>query len=224
MNLSGNILDYFLVFWSGVLVSFSPCVYPLIPITASIIAGVNTKGTKLRGFIISLVYVLGVAVTYCVLAVISALSGKLFGKLQNDPFIFLVVGNILIIFSLVLFDVIPLPALGVNVQNKIKIKNLWAVFLLGMASGLVVGPCTAPVLGTLLLYVAKRQNVFYGVSLLFVFSYGVGSSLILVGTFSSILSSLPKSGPWLMRIRQLCGLILLIAGEFFLIKAGRLMS
>src|SRR3989338_5086059 len=193
MSLSGNLFDYFIVFWAGVLVSFSPCVYPVMPITASIIGGVNTKGTKARGFFISLIYVLGVAITYCALGAFAALTGKFFGQIQNNSFTFLIVGNVLIFFSLALFDVIPMPALGVDVQNKIKIKNLWMVLLLGMASGLVIGPCTAPVLGTLLLYVGSRQNLFYGVSLLFIFSYGVGASLILIGTFSGILSNLPKS-------------------------------
>ena len=223
MNLSGNIFDYVIVFWGGVLVSFSPCVYPVMPITATIIAGLNTQGTKLRGFVLSPIYVLGVAMTYCALGAAAALTGKFFGKIQNTPLTFLMVGNVLIFFSLALFDVIPLPGLGINVQNKIKIKNLWTVILLGSASGLVIGPCTAPILGTLLLYVGSRQNIFYGVSLLFVFSYGVGASLILIGTFSSMLSSLPKSGPWLVWIKRICGIILLGIGEYFLIKAGRLM-
>ena len=222
MNLSGNIFDYFIVFWSGVLVSFSPCVYPVMPITASIIAGVNTTGTKLRGFVISLIYVFGLAITYSTLAVMASLTGKVFGQLQNHPVVFLIVGNILILFAFVLFDFIPLPYLGINVQNKIKIKNLWSVVVLGMVSGLIVGPCTAPVLGTLLIYIASRQNILYGTSLLFVFSYGVGASLILVGTFSGILSNLPRSGPWLNRIKKFCGIILFIAGEYFIIKAGRL--
>lgn len=223
MNLSGNIFDYFIVFWSGVLVSFSPCVYPVMPITATIIAGLNTQGTRWKGFIISLIYVLGVAVSYCFLGAFAALSGKLFGQFQNNPILFLIVGNIMVLFSLVMFDVIPMPAIGVNVQHKIKIKSLWAVLLLGMASGLVIGPCTAPVLGTILLIVASRQDVLYGISLLFVFSYGVGTSLILIGTFSSMLSSFPKSGPWLLWIKRICGLILLGIGEYFFIKAGGLM-
>ena len=222
MHLSGSLIDYFVAFWSGVLVSFSPCVYPLIPITASIIAGINTRGTKLKGLVISLVYVLGVAVTYCSLAVFASLTGKIFGQVQNNPVVLWIVGNILIFFSLVLFDVIPLPLLGINIQNKIKVKNLWAVLFLGIASGLVVGPCTAPVLGTLLLYVASHQNILYGVSLLFFFSYGVGTSLILAGTFSGFLSALPRSGAWLTGIKRFCGIILLAAGEYFLIQAGRL--
>jgi len=76
MELQGNFLDYFIVFWAGVLVSFTPCVYPVIPLTASFIGGINTRGTKLMGFIISLIYVFGLALTYCALAVFAALTGK----------------------------------------------------------------------------------------------------------------------------------------------------
>ena len=224
MPLSGNILrDCLLVFWGGVLVSFSPCVYPVMPITASFIGGINTKGTKLMGFVISLIYVLGLAATYAALGIFAASTGKIFGQLQNSPIIFLIVGNILILFALSLFDVIPLPLLGLNVQSKIMPRNCWTVFLFGIASVLIVGPCTAPILGTLLLYVASKQNILYGAVLLFVFSYGVGASLILVGTFSGILGNIPKSGPWLIRVKQFCGIILLIMAEYFLIKAGRLM-
>lgn len=220
MNLSGKIFEYVIVFWSGVLVSFSPCVYPLVPITAGIIAGVNTQGSKLKGLISSLIYVLGLAITYCALATFAALTGRVFGQFQNHPLIFFIAGNFFILFALSLFDVIPLPSLGNNIQSKIKVKNLWTVLFLGMASGLVVGPCTAPVLGSLLVYVGVRRNVFHAISLLFVFSYGVGASLILVGTFSGILSNMPKSGPWLVRIKRFCGVILFIAGEYFLIKTG----
>src|SRR3989338_3035100 len=138
MNLSGGLFDYFVVFWGGVLVSFSPCVYPIMPVTASFIAGVNTRGTKMMGFIISLVYVLGLAVTYSAMAIFAALSGKVFGQFQNNPIILLIAANALIFFAIAMFDVIALPAIGVNVQNKIRPRNLWGVFLFGVASGLIV--------------------------------------------------------------------------------------
>ncbi len=223
MQLTGSFLDYFIVFASGVLVSFTPCVYPILPLTASFIAGINTKGTKLMGFFISLIYVFGLAVAYCSLAVIAALSGKVFGQFQNHPALFIIIANILVLFAFIMFDLIPMGNFGINVQNKIKVRNVWGVVLFGVASGLIVGPCTAPILGSLLLYVASKQNIVHGVSLLFVFSYGLGASLILVGTFSGLLANLPKSGKWLVRIKQVCGLVLLIAAEIFLIKAGRLM-
>ncbi len=223
MQLQGNFFDYFVVFWAGVVVSFTPCVYPVIPLVASVIAGVNTKGTKLMGFVISLVYVSGMAVTYCGLAAVASLTGKIFGQMQNTPFIFLLVGNVLLLFALVMLDVIPWPVFGMNWQSGVKTKSLGSVLLLGCVSGLVVGPCTAPILGTILLYVASKQNLAHAMSLLFVFSYGVGASLIIVGTFSGILSQMPRSGTWLVRIKQLCALVLVILAEYYFVKAGRLM-
>ena len=222
MHLSGNIFDYFIVFWAGVLVSFTPCVYPVMPLTATIIAGVNTRGTRWMGFLISLLFVFGMALTYSGLAVFAALTGKIFGQLQNSPIVFFIVANVILFFALVMLDVVPLPVFGGNLQSKIQVRNLWTIIPLGMISGIVVGPCTAPVLGTLLLYVASKHNIIHAASLLFVFSYGVGASLILVGTFSGILGTLPKSGPWLIRIKQLCALILLGIAEYFLLKAGAL--
>ncbi|MDP2652795.1 MAG: cytochrome c biogenesis protein CcdA [Candidatus Omnitrophota bacterium] len=219
-HLSGNFLDYFAVFWAGVLVSFTPCVYPVLPVTAGLIAGANTQGTKLSGFWLSVVYVLGLAVTYCVLGVAAVLTRKAFGQFQQHPLVFLAIGNTLLVFALVMLDVIQLPFLGFNLRNKSKPRSLWTILLLGMAAGLIVGPCTAPILGTLLLYVASKENLLHAVSLLFVFSYGVGASLILVGTFSGALSVLPRSGMWLKRVQQVSALILLAAAEFFIIKAG----
>ena len=223
MNLSGNIFDYFVAFSSGVAVSFTPCVYPVIPMAAGFIAGFNTQGTKGMGFFISLIYVLGMAITYCTLAVIAALSGQIFGQLQNNAATYIIVANILIFFAFVMMDWIQLPVLGWSLHHKIEKRDWWSVVLFGMATGLVVGPCTAPILATLLLYVASKKNILHGVSLLFVFSYGVGASLILVGTFSGLLSRLPKNGIWLVRIKQFCGIILLIVAEYFLVKAGTLM-
>lgn len=223
MHLTGGFIDYVLAFWGGVLVSFSPCVYPLLPVTASFVAGFNTRGTRWMGFVVSLVYVLGMAMTYCGLAVFAASTGKLFGQLQNSPVVYIIVANILLFFALAMSDLVPLPAFGARVHDKIVHKNLWMVLFFGMASGLVVGPCTAPVLGTLLLYVASQQNIVHGVSLMFVFSYGVGALLILVGTFSGLIVLFPKSGKWMVRIKQFCGFILIIAAEYFLVKAGGLL-
>jgi cytochrome c-type biogenesis protein len=223
MQLTGNIFDYFIAFGAGVVVSFTPCVYPVLPLTASFIARANIQGTRLRGFILSLVYVLGLAVVYCGLAVFAALTGKVFGVAQNSPLVLFLTANVLIFFALVMVDAIPLPFFGVSVSKKSGRGNFWAVFLAGMTSGVVVGPCTTPVLGTLLLFVASGQNILYGVSLLFVFSYGVGFSIIIVGTFSGLLSRLPKSGSWLIWVKQVCAVILLLmAGYLFLLAGQRL--
>jgi cytochrome c-type biogenesis protein len=218
MEPSGGISDYFIAFVSGVLVSFTPCVYPVMPMTASFIAGANTTGTRWHGFAISLIYVLGMALVYAGLAVFAALSGKLFGQIQQSPLFLFGVAFGLVFFAFVMFDKIEIPTIGHHKHHKLKPDSLWSVFLFGTISGFIVGPCTAPVLGSLLLYVASKQNILLGTTLMFVFAYGVGFSLILVGTFSGVLSRLPKSGFWLLRIKQLAGVILLGMGLFFMYK------
>jgi len=223
MNLQGNPLAFIGAFLGGVLVSFSPCVYPLVPITLGFI-GVKAGSSRLRGLILSLIYVLGLAITYSILGLIASLTGRLFGQISSHPISFFIIGNACIIAGLSFFDIINISFRGVRLQNKIKMRgDFFSVFLLGLASGLVAGPCTAPALGTILLYVASKQNIFYGASLLFVFAYGMGFLLILVGTFSAVFANLSGSRIWLARLKKLSGFILLGIGEYFLIKAGSLM-
>lgn len=223
---SSLLIDYFSAFFGGVLVSFSPCVYPLIPVTLSFIGAkeAQAEASGLKGLFFSLIYVLGLAVTYSVLGLIASLTGRLFGQISTHPVSFLIVGNACIIAGLAFLEVFHIHFTKIALQNKVKRKGGYlAAFLFGLTSGLVVGPCTAPALGTALVYVASKQNVLYGASLLFVFAYGVGFLLILVGTFSSFVLSLPKPGHWLVRMKKMCGYSLIVIGEYFLIKAGRLM-
>ncbi len=223
MNLSGNLaFDVLYAFGGGVLVSFSPCVYPLAPITLSFL-GVKGSGSRWKGFALSCLYVLGIAVTYATLGAIASLTGKLFGSIATHSVSYLVAGNVFLLFGLSFFGVFDFPGFGIYLQNKVKRGNAFSVFLFGLVSGLVVGPCTAPALGAILVYVATKQNLIYGSVLLFAFAYGVGTLLIVVGTFSGLLLGLPKSGKWLMAIKRVAGGILILAGEYFIIQAGRRM-
>jgi cytochrome c-type biogenesis protein len=225
MTLSDSLLlNYAAVFGSGIVVSFSPCLYPVMPVTAGIIAGANIHGGRLSAFLTSLIYVLGLAVTYSVLGVAASLTGQVFGQFQNHPVVYFMVGNILIVLSLILLDVIPMGDFGFQVQNKIRAKGMVTIFVLGMASGLIVGPCTAPILGALLLFVGSKQNILYGASLFFIFSFGMGASLILIGTFSGLLAKMPSSGPWMLRIKRLSAVVLILVGEYFLVKSGTLID
>ncbi len=216
-------LSYLAVYLGGVLVSFTPCVYPAIPITVAFI-GARSSGSRRRGFILSLIYVLGMAVTYTILGAVTALSGKLFGQIQTNPWTYFFIGNLCILMGLSMLDVFTLrirtPSFVTRVQTRKRTAGMAGSFLVGAASGLVMGPCTAPVLATLLSYVASRQNMILGMGLLFVFSLGMGTLLILMGTFAGLLASLPRSGLWMARISHLAGWIFLAMGEYLLINAG----
>jgi thiol:disulfide interchange protein DsbD len=218
------ILDYFSVFAAGVAVSFTPCVYPVIPIVVSVVGRANVHGTKLAGFVLSCVYVLGIAISYSLLGIVAVLTGQFFGHLQDNPYMFFGVAVFFIFFSLIMADIVSMPILSLGIQGRIRPKNAIGIFLIGFMSGFVVGPCTAPILGSILLYVAAKKNLVHAISLLFVFAYGVGFSLILVGTFSGLLTRLPKPGKWLARVKQIFAGILLLTGIFFFAKAIMLLN
>lgn len=217
--LSGNWQDYILVFLGGVGVSFSPCVYPLLPVTAGLIAA-EAATSRFKGFLLSLIFVTGIAFTYVILGIIASFTGSLFGIISAHPVTNIIAGLIIVLFGLSFLGLFSLPVLNLGkVSSPGKKNGYWGVFLLGLDSGLIIGPCVTPVLGSILTYLAARKNIFYGGSLLLVFAYGLGFTLILAGTFSGFISSLPKSGRWLDMIKKLGGVILLAMGAYFILLA-----
>lgn len=215
------VLSFAAAYIGGVLVSFTPCMYPLIPITVSYI-GAQGKISRATGFLLSLLYVLGSSLTYTTLGSIAGLTGSFFGELQTNPWMNLIIANIFILMGLSMLDVffLPLPDFLRSQLFSPKRRGYLGALLLGIASGLIMSPCSAPVLAVLLSYVAAKQNIFFGMTLLFVFAFGMGSLLIVLGTFTGLLTSLPKSGPWMVRIQKLFGFIFIAMGEYFLITAG----
>ena len=217
-------LSFLAVYLGGVLISFTPCIYPVVPITVAFIGA--RGGSKGRSFFLSLIYVLGMAVTYTILGAVAALSGKLFGQIQSNPWTYFVIGNICILMGLSMFDLFALsirtPDFITRMQSKKRMEGVAGGFLVGAASGLIMGPCTAPVLAVILSYAATRQNVAFASALMFVFACGMGTLLILAGTFAGLLAGIPKSGAWMVRISRLFGWMLLGTGEYFLIHAGML--
>ena len=195
----------------------------MVPITIAFI-GAHGSGSKVKGLLLSIVYVLGMSVTYTALAAIAALTGKLFGQIQASPWTNFIVANICILMGLSMLEVFMLPIRVPSflAKEQPKRKGFVGSFLVGAISGLVMGPCTTPVLAVLLSFTATSQNIFFGMSLFFIFAFGMGTLLIILGTFAGLLTSLPKSGMWMTRISHICGWILLAGGEYFLIQAGML--
>lgn len=214
------LLAYAAAYLAGVLVSFTPCVYPVVPITAAVI-GAQGGVSAGRGFALSLSFVLGLAVTYTAIGMFAALTGRLFGSIQASPLTQGALGILFILMGLAMLEVfhlslerfMPRPRAGAGR------KGIVGSFAIGLTSGFLLGPCTAPVLAVILGVVAARQSVFFGGSLLFVFSFGVGTLLILVGTFTGILAGLPKSGAWMTGVKKISGVVLLAAGAYFLYSA-----
>lgn len=212
-----SLLTYFIVFTSGIIICFTPCIYPILPIIVGYIGGSEIT-TKRDGFIRSLSYVLGLALVYSVLGAAAALGGSLFGAFQNNFWLNLFVGNVFIVMGLFMLDVFHFPQISFHKASSMKnTSSIGSAFLTGAVSGLVLGPCTTPVLGVILTYVAAKQNLFLGITLLFTYALGMGLPLLILGAFVGLLKKMPKSGIWMLRIKKIFGLLLIGAGEYFLL-------
>ena len=207
-----------LAYLGGLLASLTPCIYPMIPITAGVIGHANVGGSRLRALMLSCIYVLGMALTYAALGFFAAASGRFFGEISTNPWTFLVVGNIILFFALWMLEVFQLPRFtGTGLARR---GGLVGIFAAGISAALVAGPCTTPVLGALLAYTASSQNMALGALLFFVFSLGLGTLLLAVGAFSGALTALPRSGKWMVWIKKALGLVMLLTAEYFIFKAG----
>jgi len=214
-----------LLFGAGLLTSLNPCIYPMIPITASTLAGVNVEGgrTRRRTILLTLTYVCGLALFYAVLGLIAGLTGSLFGTIGASPWARLVIGNLLLVFALAMLEVIPvrLPARLSGWAGSLGGGSYPTVFLLGATSGLVAAPCGAPAFAAVLTWVATTQSAVLGFVYLFVFSLGMTALLAVVGVFSGAIAALPRAGAWMARIKQAAGVVLLLMAEYYFVKAGQ---
>ncbi len=218
---AGSAAALAVVFAAGVLTSFTPCVYPMIPVTVTYIGGASA-GQRRRGLTLSLVYVLGMALIYAALGIVTALLGKTFGRFTHNPWVYGGVGALILFFGLVMLDFVGLrvPGFFSGVQTAgARRGGYGGALLIGLAAGFVAAPCTAPVLGLLLVYVARTRDVLWGGTLLFVFAAGLGTLLLLVGVFSGLLANLPKAGAWMKWIKNAFGVGMLLVGAWFLVRA-----
>lgn len=213
-----------LLFAAGLVTSLNPCIYPMIPITAGALAGVNAEGrTRRRTIGLTLTYVSGLALFYAVLGLIAGLSGSLFGTIGASPWARLAIGNLLLLFALAMLEVIPvrLPARLATWAGNLGGGSYPAVFLLGATSGLVAAPCGAPAFAAVLTWVATTQSAVLGFVYLFVFSLGMTALLVVVGLFSGAIAALPRAGAWMSWIKKLAGVVLLLMAEYYFVKAGQ---
>jgi len=205
---AGSWLAFLLVFLGGVLTSFTPCVYPVIPITISYVGG-SAKGNPLKGFVLSLWFVLGIAITYSALGLLAAATGAAFGQATQNPW---VNGTIALIvgamgFSMAGFFDIQLPS-GLTSRVGGARGGFLGPILMGFATGLIAAPCVGPVLVVLLSWVAQTGSLFLGFWLLFTFALGLGLLFIVLGTFSGALAALPGAGAWMDGVKHFFALAL----------------
>ena len=218
MNLSNNNIGFISAFVGGVVLSFTPCAYPLIPVVAGYI-GIRTGRSKWKSLVLCFVYVTGIAVTYSLLGVIASLTGRLFGGITSNPWFQIGAGIMILVFGLSMFDffILHVPLLR---KHHIKSDGGYiSTLVFGISSGLIISPCTTPVLGTILLHLSAKRDIMYGALLLLVFAYGMGLVLILAGTFGSVIAQLPKSGKWMVYVKKMYAFILMAMGVYFICAA-----
>ncbi len=230
-GLTGALTDRPLVaavtlFGAGLVTSLTPCIYPMIPITAGILSGASAgAASRSRTARLTLTYATGLALFYAVLGLIAGLSGTLFGTVSASPWARFAIGNLLLVFGLAMLDVVPVsaPARLMRWAGGLGGGSYPAVFLLGATSGIVAAPCGAPAFAAVLTWVATTRSGVLGFVYLFVFSLGMTALLVVVGLFSGSLAALPRAGRWMVWVKKLAGVILLGMAEYYFIKMGQVL-
>jgi thiol:disulfide interchange protein DsbD len=201
----------------------------MIPITAAIVGGTTVGEAprpRSRTVILTLTYVVGLALAYASVGLFAGLTGTLFGSVSTNPWLYFAIANLLVIAALAMLDVIPVQVpswLLTRAATAGRGGSLYGVFVMGAASGLVAAPCSAPVMAAVLTWVTATKSGALGFIYLFVFSLGMCSILVLVGLFSGTLARLPKAGGWMVWIKRLFALIMLGVAEYYLVQMGQLL-
>jgi cytochrome c-type biogenesis protein len=216
------------LFAGGVLTSLTPCVYPMIPITAAIVGG-QTAGapvSRLRPVLLTLTYVVGLALVYSALGVFAGLTGTLFGSVSTNPWLYFAMANVLVLAALSMLDVVPirLPAGIMNRAATMGTAGRFSgAFVMGAMSGLVAAPCSAPVMAAVLTWVTVTHSAALGFLYLLTFSLGMCALLVVVGLSTGGLARLPRAGAWMVTVKRIFALVMLGAAEYYLVKMGQLL-
>lgn len=217
LNNDSLVIRLLLVLLLGLLMSLTPCIYPMIPITAGIL---QTQGSKsfARNIALSCAYTCGIALTFAFLGLLAAYTGQLFGSILANPWF---IGAIVIFLGYLALSMMGIyemyiPKYMQPRHQTVKQGSLISAFLFGAASGTFASPCLSPGLLLLLTLVTSLQNAFLGFLLLFTFGIGLSIPLLLVGSFSSSINLLPRAGMWMVEVKKLFGILMLIMCLYFL--------
>lgn len=211
---------FILAFFGGILDSFTPCVYPVIPIVISYM-GARSTGKKKAGFILSLFFVFGLAITYSIVGTVVAFLGGIIGigDIAYNPWVLGTIATIFIALSTSMFGFWDMNFVSSDKKSKWMQRDFSGVggaVLLGMISGVIAAPCVGPVLAALLIHVATEGDVLYGWLLLLCFAFGLGLLFLVIGTFSGAINALPKAGVWMVNIKKFFGIMMVGAAIYFL--------
>ena len=200
-------------FGAGLLLALTPCVFPMIPILSGIIVGRGHHVTKMHGFLLSLAYVLGMAITYAAVGIAAGLSGSLLSNALQTPWVLGSFAAVFVILSLSMFGFYELQLPSAlqskltGTSNRLHGGHLSGVFIMGALSAIIVSPCVAAPMAGALLYISQTHDAVLGGVALFSLAIGMGVPLLLVGASAGAL--LPKAGAWMEAIKNIFGVLML---------------
>lgn len=219
-NSSSILLIFLIVFLAGILTSFTPCIFPLIPITLTLIQN-NIKRGRRHSFQKTLTFVFGIAFTYSILGLLAASTGTFLGSVISNSYVLIAISLIYFFMALSMFGFFEIQFFQ-SLQNKVSnvsTDSYFGVFLFGMITGIFASPCVGPVLISVLTYAAQSTNLTFSFFLLFIYALGLGQIFLVLSLFSNLINKLPQSGRWLNGIKYTLGFLLILAGLFFFVPA-----
>lgn len=218
-NITGNtgFLFFIGVFFVGLALNLTPCVYPMMTITLSIFCGQDQNG-KISVIIKALSYVLGIATMYSVLGVIAALTGSLFGSIMQSGIVLVSIGILFLLLSLSMFGLyeLRLPSKFMSKLGARQTAGFIGTYISGLMVGIFAAPCIGPPIIGLLAYVGHKADPVFGFFAFFILSLGLGLPYLLLGVFSGLINKMPKSGMWMIWVKKLLGFILVSVGLFYI--------
>ena len=213
----------------GVLTSLTPCIYPMIPITAAIVgggqAGVDPSVRRFRPIGLAIVYALGLSLVYATLGLFAGLTGTIFGTVSSNPWLYFAMANLLILAALSMLDVfqVRVPSWIMSRASAAGTGGTYSgALVMGGMSGLVAAPCSAPVMAAVLTWVTTTKSAALGFLYLFVFSLGMCTLLVAIGASSGFLARMPRAGAWMVWIKRFFALAMIGVAEYYLMKMGQL--
>jgi len=220
---SGSFLTVlFIVFLGGIASSFTPCVYPMIPITVSVIGASADKG-RLKCFYLTVVYVAGICATYTVLGLFAAKTGGLFGEALQDWRVLAGVALVMIALAAAMFGAyeFALPSSLTTRASQAGGEGSLGAFVVGIVAGIVAAPCTGPIVAFLLLWIAESfpHSLLPGFLVMLAYSLGLGLLFLVIGTFAGSLASMPRSGPWMVTVKKVFGAVLIAVAAYYIDQA-----
>ena len=214
---SGLLLGLIFVFLGGLALNLTPCVYPLMPITIGYFGG-QSEGNTTRLFLMGLMFLIGMSITYSVIGVVTSLTGAVFGSLLQNTFVIIFVAIVFVVLSLSMFGAyeFKLPDSLVAKAGGAK-GGLYGAFFMGLTMGIVAAPCIGPFVLGLVTYVAAKGDPLYGFLMFFVLSLGLGFPYLFLAIFSGKIKKLPRAGEWMDGVKHIFGFILLGMALYFLV-------